>query len=1208
MAEAQHQRPAAARSSKLWVHTVKAELFGSSGSSRGHQSNTKKRGRWDPYNRFSKKEDLTKFYSGHSYRRCSLVDRERFAKFCIRKTLEDHPSDDFEETGEIMKDETIIYESGGSESIESLENVIRADGQQDVDAELPNDIATRCSKSEESEYTQKLSAAAQSIIAASPNSLGPPINPCVTYLKMTECGRYGRNNSAVWKSPFIPNLDNEDGRRGLLEHQVTAIVWLLSRMFGDLPVLKYNNRKDCPGAPYTNTETVSDFENRERLKGPKYFGGILADSMGLGKTLITAALIDLLMRQELNAIRHEDGVIQHRPILLVAPNATVANQWVRELTEVIDESILGQIIVSGPGLEESSAYDKVIPLEREQIKHWPPYLNYVWDKNNPKASKVILIMTMESWAARTCYCDGERRVWRSIFTQKKRRFSLVIVDEAHKVKNHKTKNWRSVYLLERQYTFLITATPCLNTLADLFGLARLLWTAPEDYLLGKPEIWDEIEDKFTELKDLNYLSDHPDYHDFQLVAGRPALLARMLFKPRDSRTHDIDLTRQYLKHFEKLAMLRRSPSSHIYADWKRTSPRSLEGLFPNVGNYTVDISPGEAYEQDYQRVHIDLLIRYLEGLKSWGKVVSKQGKRLKKEEEAAKVPIMNSIRLLQIASSSLDVYDLNTIVSEAGHSTLSTKVSEMREKGVNFLRLAQFLVLPTETKPETHIGWMKIATRNSPILRYILQYINENILVRKENGQIKKLLIIEHNPMLAFYYEMVLQFLGFECRCMHAQLSQEERQELIDSFNNDDNESCQILIQMYTVGFAGTNLHKSCSQVLVAAQSHSLQVQWQAIHRVIRVGQDSDVTVHRVKLKNSYHSFRESRQIEKILPELGARAHGNMKKALVKLLNLFQYEVIEAWKSPEGKRLRRWRNLLDDDISEKEDEPRGLKRIKKEEPDESPAPKRVKLDTNFMARVKGKKIKKEEDESGRLLASAELSTSNEIEQAARRRRRGNDGSGGWINYNNCPTAREAFLALRTRDEYYREFIELPQKAKSFFSHAKNNLRRLLSYGNNGGSLSTTEWVEEDLNKPPVLERALELMLRVRLGAKDIAMLPFPMIDFSLASTPHREKLQRLLAQMKHTDQDLNSATASSASRESREAMRGIDLKRPLAEIDQALEDQARLGDDSRGGWTKKVYISEVEESVRSDSPDTVSEVEESFRNDSPDTDKNEYSE
>ncbi|KAI0521787.1 P-loop containing nucleoside triphosphate hydrolase protein [Xylaria bambusicola] len=1080
-----------------------------------------------------------------------------------------------------MKHGSIICQLDNTETLEHLADAIRADAQQDVDVEHITDGNTRSSGVDESEFAKNVSAAAQSFISASPNSLGPPINPCARYLLAKQCGKYGRRNSTVWISPFIPKLDNEGGRRGLLDHQVTGIVWLLSRLFGDLPTLKCKDPLE--GTLCSNIQSLADADNRDRLKGPKYFGGILADSMGLGKTLIVVALVNILISQGLNTMRRKNGKIEHLPILLIAPNATVACQWVQEFKNVLDESTLHQIILSGPGLEEIT---NTVHLDRESFNQWPAPLCYVWDKNDSRASKVIIITTMESWAGRTCSfkADQDQGGWSSTFTRKKRSFSLVIVDEAYKVKNHRTKNWRSVYLLKRQFTLLITATPCMNSLTDMFGLATLLWTGVEKYLDQNPTTRDEMRKEFQDLEHLDELDSYPASHDFQLVAGRPGLLTKLLFKKGNARTHDIELTRQYLRHFETLAMLKRSPSSYIYADWEQSSLVSLEGLFPKVENYTVDISAGQAYDGEYQTVHTDLLIEYLECLTAWGGISDDGGKKPKKEEEEAKTSIMNANRLLQIASSSLDVHDLNTILLANGHSTLAPEIAKMRENEVDLRRLVQFLLLPTDVKPDTHVGWMKIATRNSPILRYILHYIHKNILTREDSGKIKKLLIIEHSLVLAFYYELVLQFLGFECRCMHAQLTLGERQQLVDSFNSSDNDSCQILIQLYTVGFAGTNLHKSCSRVLVASQAHSIQVQWQAMHRVIRVGQTSDVTVHRVKLKNSYHAFRESRQIEKLLPELGSRAQGDTKKVLVLLLNLFQYEVRDAWNSPEGQELRRQRNLLDEEDSDKEAE--------------SPASKKVKSTTKLEVNAEGKHIKKEEakrikkeDEDE---ASNKSRTSNSHSSIFKKRKRQTtdeprigDGTGGWFNQS-CGYTRdeeaetEDFLKLRTRDEYYGEFIELPRDVKSVFNHSKNSLRRLLSFGNSGGELSTKPWDEDDLEFAPTLERALELMLRVRLGARDIAMLPFPMIDLSQTPTHRRAELQRLIAGLKHTDQDFHVArAASTGDRDSKDTLRETDLNQSPEQIEADLKVHHQYGDpESTKGAAKKGKSVAVETAIK----------------------------
>lgn len=53
-------------------------------------------------------------------------------------------------------------------------------------------------------------------------------------------------------------------------------------------------------------------------------------------------------------------------------------------------------------------------------------------------------------------------------------WDLVIVDEAHKIKNHKTSAYKLVSALERNYILLVTATPLQNDLRELYNLVTLL--------------------------------------------------------------------------------------------------------------------------------------------------------------------------------------------------------------------------------------------------------------------------------------------------------------------------------------------------------------------------------------------------------------------------------------------------------------------------------------------------------------------------------------------------------------------------------------------------------------------------------------------------------------------------------------------------------------------------------------------------------------
>ncbi len=54
------------------------------------------------------------------------------------------------------------------------------------------------------------------------------------------------------------------------------------------------------------------------------------------------------------------------------------------------------------------------------------------------------------------------------------RFDLVIVDEAHRLRNHQTLAWKFVAALKSKYLLLLTATPVQNDLRELYNLVNLL--------------------------------------------------------------------------------------------------------------------------------------------------------------------------------------------------------------------------------------------------------------------------------------------------------------------------------------------------------------------------------------------------------------------------------------------------------------------------------------------------------------------------------------------------------------------------------------------------------------------------------------------------------------------------------------------------------------------------------------------------------------
>ncbi|KAK6074379.1 hypothetical protein SCUP515_06514 [Seiridium cupressi] len=1226
----------------------------------GEEDQNVQQGPWDPYTKFETNEDVQAFFNGFKMPmgRGKLVYRERYASWAIGEALKDFPPDGFHATGEVMQNETVSYQIGGTRKVlpKEIIDAIRADGQQDVDAEDPNPVLK---KGGEYGLVQSVGGAAQALISASPNSLGPPIQACATYLQMERVGNYGRNNLSVWNSPLLPavkftNEANHDGLerrfvgrnkftaqppkkspKGFLDNQITAIVWILSRLLGELPPLK-------------DFETPDEQSNRQRLRGPRYGGAILADSMGLGKTLSAIASIELMVKYGLNVEIATNGRELHCPVLILCPNITVAAQWVEEIVQSTSTDSIKKILVSGGTSKHFPRDGRVTHLSSYDFTDWPE--RYIWDMKNWEASKTIIVMPIDTWASRTCYVETEEDetpTWHSRFTDARRYFSIVCIDEAHKVKNASTRVFKSVSLLERQFTLLITATPCLNTLTDLLGLARLLWSAAEDHLRSNPGLWEEIE-CFDSLEKLNGLACIEPYNDLQLAAVRPSLLTRLLCKDRRGNGQDIEETRQYLRFFESVAMLKRGPGSFIFQDWEKKMPISLEGLFPTVDSWTINIDLDRKTASEYQFAHINLLIEYIRLMENWSAIMGKnKNSSLDFKKSFKAFPTIH--RQWQIASSSMDVFKLDRLFGNNDFGTTGPYITQMRSAGITFIQLAEFLLGPDEPTPQTALGYLKVAIRGSPILRYILHDLKENVLGQGSGDKITKLLITEAVPILAYYYEMVLQLIGINCRVFHSDLTQDQRKELIASFNDDAKDSVQVLIQMYTVAFAGSNLHKNCARVIVASQAHSLAVQWQAVHRVIRVGQTKNVKVLRPKVKNSYHAFRESRQIEKILPELGARVQGEMNDILVQLLNLFQYEIEDAWNSDEGQQLVEEKSLLtslteepsaparpmtpfpsqlasassaapikmkDEDDADVKKEDIGGVGIKPDGADTSVidkmdrdgwpmdfhADKKRILDQGKALALVLPEVKLEgevqEDHQQSLgnyldipdtasVTSVNTTLTTTTNTSRKRVHKQPEitpaevpGGVGWFKKrsgedddDNDGGDLETFLALKPRKEYYEEFKRLP-KTKSHFDHGKNQLRRLLSFRiTDDDGHAPKIWTVEDLDNPAVLERALELMLRVRLGAGHIEMMPFPHIDFSDVSPKKTARLQRLVANMSYTDQDIEAvqaeADAKKAAEGLKETIKGVGSSKPLSEIDKLLESEVKFGGVTRSNRGKK---------------------------------------
>jgi SNF2 family DNA or RNA helicase len=165
------------------------------------------------------------------------------------------------------------------------------------------------------------------------------------------------------------------------------------------------------------------YQEETARKVLKSFRGraLLSDEVGLGKTIEAAIILKEYIQR---------GIV--KSVLILTP-ATLVSQWQEELQTKF-------------GLNFLSTNDS--DFHKKGLQFWEsPYL--LASINQAKSKRNISVVI-------------------------KREYDLVIVDEAHHLKNRNTLNWKLVNSLKKRFLLLLTATPVENNLMELYNLITLL--------------------------------------------------------------------------------------------------------------------------------------------------------------------------------------------------------------------------------------------------------------------------------------------------------------------------------------------------------------------------------------------------------------------------------------------------------------------------------------------------------------------------------------------------------------------------------------------------------------------------------------------------------------------------------------------------------------------------------------------------------------
>ncbi|GAB5588326.1 DNA repair protein rad16 [Umbelopsis nana] len=212
---------------------------------------------------------------------------------------------------------------------------------------------------------------------------------------------------------------------------------------------------------------------REQEKSQDFKGGILADEMGMGKTIQTIAMLLEEPRK--------------KPNLVVAPTVALV-QWKREI-ETHTNCALKVYLYHG----SSRSSDKNVLMDYDVVLSTYSILENAFRKQ-------------EYGFKRSHQLVKEKSLLHQIHWHR------IILDEAHNIKDRSNNTARSVFNLESDYKWSLSGTPLQNRVGELYSLIRFMQADPFGYYFCKNCPCKELTWKFSDKRSCDSCGHKPMDH------------------------------------------------------------------------------------------------------------------------------------------------------------------------------------------------------------------------------------------------------------------------------------------------------------------------------------------------------------------------------------------------------------------------------------------------------------------------------------------------------------------------------------------------------------------------------------------------------------------------------------------------------------------------------------------------------------------------
>ncbi|KAH7324014.1 SNF2 family N-terminal domain-containing protein [Rhexocercosporidium sp. MPI-PUGE-AT-0058] len=251
------------------------------------------------------------------------------------------------------------------------------------------------------------------------------------------------NDSAV---PQLSFQAEQDARitSTLKHHQLVALKFMISR-----EGLVETDRLTLWRSVNRNGRQVfrNEITHSTKISEPaECLGGILADEMGMGKSLSLLALIIYTLpcqrshNDENGYLASEQKDIWSSATLIIAPKSTIQG-WRQQVNKHTRPGVLKLHIYHGNGRRISR--DRLVEFD-------------------------IVLTTYETAASDT----SQNGILAEIS------WLRIVLDEAHQIRNRSTRNFQELAKLRAERKWCLTGTPVQNKLSDLFSLTQFLGFIP----------------------------------------------------------------------------------------------------------------------------------------------------------------------------------------------------------------------------------------------------------------------------------------------------------------------------------------------------------------------------------------------------------------------------------------------------------------------------------------------------------------------------------------------------------------------------------------------------------------------------------------------------------------------------------------------------------------------------------------------------------